>query len=282
MKQPSMNILIAKLRICIAALILVILSLAFFSFTIQKMNDDFLKQLGILKPDADEKISSSMLGGYIDAYGVKNIKNIALGKRSAVAKDLLNYTKQYVSSPAFKKEYEAMKERNKPSLEPTPQTPEEMRASMIKLAKEFIVLSEGYLKTATPATKKIYEDNLESAKKSLQTAEDPNNKNIKAYTQNYAKLVKFFEESNQAQLKKWESDYPSNYMSFIKPRLEQFLEETKDIDFSAELTEKAGYKIFVNKDYERKSNRWKMAFRAGKEVVEPARAFVQQWIAEIK
>jgi len=69
---------------------------------------------------------------------------------------------------------------------------------------------------------------------------------------------------------------------FIKKRLEEFLNTTKDIDFAAELAEKNGKKIFLNPDYERKDNRWKMAFRAGKEVVEPARDFVQKWTAEIK
>ncbi len=54
------------------------------------------------------------------------------------------------------------------------------------------------------------------------------------------------------------------------------MNETKVIDFNAGLTTKNGEKIFVNPDYERKGNRWKMAFRAGKEVVEPSREFVQK------
>jgi hypothetical protein len=41
-------------------------------------------------------------------------------------------------------------------------------------------------------------------------------------------------------------------------------------------------KIFVNPVYQRKSNRRKMAYRAGKELVEPARAFAEQWLGEIK
>jgi hypothetical protein len=64
--------------------------------------------------------------------------------------------------------------------------------------------------------------------------------------------------------------------------LQQFLDETKDIDFSAELVERNGKKYFANKAYEQKSSRWKMAFRAGREVVEPARVFVKQWLTEIK
>jgi hypothetical protein len=56
----------------------------------------------------------------------------------------------------------------------------------------------------------------------------------------------------------------------------------KDVDFAAELFERKGVKYFTNPVYERKSDRWKMVFRAGKEVVEVARAFVQQWMLELK
>jgi len=64
--------------------------------------------------------------------------------------------------------------------------------------------------------------------------------------------------------------------------MQQFLDETDDIDFNAVLETKNGKKIFVNRAYESKGNRWKMGFRAGKEVVETARAFIQNWMTEIK
>jgi len=282
MKQPSINKLVARLRVCVAVLVLVILSLAFFSFTIQQMSSDFMQQLGIQKTDADKKITNSILGGYLDAYGLKNAKNIALGNRTAVTNDLLNYTKQYVNSAAFKKEYDALKESNKPTPQPDPETPEQFKANTIKNAKDFVKQSEELVKNSTGDTKKLFETSLEAAKKNLKDAEDPNNKNIKAYTQNYEAIKKMYAQSNETRLKEWEAQYPSNYLLYVKSRLQQFLEETKDIDFAAQLTEKNGKKIFVNKDYEGKGNRWKMAYRAGKEVVEPARAFVQQWLSEIK
>jgi hypothetical protein len=56
---------------------------------------------------------------------------------------------------------------------------------------------------------------------------------------------------------------------------------TQGIDFNAALKESGGNKVFVNPAYEKKSNKWKMAFRAGKEVTEAARAFAQQWLKEL-
>ena len=95
-------------------------------------------------------------------------------------------------------------------------------------------------------------------------------------------MVKASQASYAGQLKEWEEQYPANHMLFVKHRLQKFLEETKEIYFNAELTLKGGKKVFVNPKYEGKNRRWKMAYRAGKEVVEPAREFVQLWITEIK
>ena len=244
------------------------------------MADDFLKQLGITKTGADEKISNSFLGGYLDAYGVKNAKNIALGNRKAVAIDLLTYTKKHVNSPVYLKQYTAMKESYKPKQE-APQTPEDMRAEGITRAKKAVTDMEVAVKKADPSVKAIFEKSLEDARKNLKDAEDPNNKYIVRYTKNYDGLVKTFKENYDYQMAQWEKKYPANHQLWIKMRLQEFMDATKDVDFSAELTAKNGKKIFVNPTYERKDSRWKMAFRAGKEVVEPSREFVQKWVDEI-
>lgn len=270
------------LKIFSFTLLLFAASVFLSSFTVsRKMTEDFLKQLGIGKTEADAKISSSFLGGYLDSYGARNAKNIALGNRTAVAKDLLNYSKAYVNSAAFLKEYNALKEGRKPEKYQM-KTPEEMQQQMIADAKKAVADNEASLKKADPHFKKIFEDLLVQAKKMLKEAEDPNNKNLSIYRKNYDSGVKQNEENYKRQLADWEAEYPTNHLLFIKRRLEAFLDITKDIDYGAELTNKNGFKVFVKKEYEGKSNQWKMAFRAGKEVVEPTREFVKQWISEIK
>lgn len=281
MQKTSLNTLLTVLRICIVTFILAIISLILFSFTVDKINEAFLKQLGISKTEADKKITSSLLGGYFDAYGVKNATNIAVGNRSTIAKDLLAYTKQYVNTDAFKKEYAAMKENYKPK-ENKLQTPEEMRQATIDTYKKSIAETEASLKKADASLKPIFENVLVQSKKQLKEAEDPNNKTIANYTKNYPQLLKSNQQSYTQSLQAWEARYPANHLLFVKQRLLRFLEETKDIDFAAELTIKNGKKIFVNTTYEKnKGAYWKMAFRAGKEVVEPARAFVTEWLKEI-
>jgi len=85
MKQNAPNIKIVSLRICITVVILTVLSVLLFSFSVDKFYEDLFSQLGIEKTEADKKITNSILGGYLDAYGLKNVKQIALGNRAVVA-----------------------------------------------------------------------------------------------------------------------------------------------------------------------------------------------------
>lgn len=273
--------LITRLRMGAILLAFITGSFFLFSFTANKIAEDFLQQLGISKANADEKITHSLLGGYLDQYGLRNAKNIAIGNRAAVAKELLAYTKQYAGSPAFVKEYNQLRENNKPKPSPI-QTPDEMRTGMIDQYKKSIAETEANMKKADASTKSIFEPILATMKQELKNVEDPNNKMIANYRKNYPEMMKSIEAGNKQQLADWEAKYPTNQLLFVKERLQQFMDETEGIDFNAQLIEKNGKKYFVNPAYERKGNRWKMAFRAGKEVVEPARAFVQSWMAEIK
>ena len=282
MQKKSFNKFPALLRVSIATFSLALAGFMLFSFTVNKLTDDFLKQLGITKTDADNKITSSMLGGYLNTYGVKNVTSIVAGNRSAVARDLLVYTKQYVNTETFKKEYAALKETYKPQ-EFKIQTPEEMRAEMIDIYKKSITETEAALSKADAGMKSIFENVLTESRKQLKEAEDPNNKMIANYSKNYEALLKSNQQSYQQSLQEWENKYPTNHLLFVKQRLQRFLDETKDIDFAAVLTEAHGKKIFVNPVYEKnKGTYWKMAFRAGKEVVEPTRTFVQQWLIQIQ
>jgi len=247
----------------------------------EKYADDFLKQLGINKNDADEKISNNILGGYLGIDGAKNAKNIILANRKAVTIDLLNYVRQYVKTDAFVKKYNEMRNYYKPK-EQLVQTPEEWRIQNIKTNQEIVAKATEIVKNSKPEFKDIFQKNLDDAKKQLKDAEDTNNKYFVNYKKNYPQLVKDFKSSYDRSITGWKTKYPDNQLLYVKMRLEQFLDVTKDVDFSAELIEKGNKKLFANPEYERKDSRWKMAFRAGKEVVEPSREFVQKWIEEIQ
>lgn len=266
---------------CLISLpLLIVLYLLFCSFAAHRLTDDFLKHLGIAKKDADDKITQSILGGGLDLYGVKNAKNIALGNRQAVVLDLLAYTKKQVMSPAFIKAYNALREQHRPE-DFVPQTPEQLKAEQLARAREAVAQTEESLRKADANMKSLFQQTVDAAKKMLKEAEDPNNRIYLTYGRNYQKLVQQAKESNAANTAQFEIKYPANHLHYVKKRLQEFMYATADIDFNAALKAKDGKQVFVNPAYERKDRRWKMAFRAGKEVVEPARAFVEKWMEEI-
>jgi hypothetical protein len=264
-----------------AVIIVFIASLFLFSFTIKKMADGFLQQLGMSKTEADKKITNSILGGYLDAYGVKNIKNIAAGNKTAIAKDLLAYTRKQVNSAAFIKEYAEMRKNHMPQPDNI-ETPEETRKRMVAEYKKGLASMETMLATADAATKKSFEKLVADTKKQLAEAEDLNSKSNQQLKKSYEDQLKYGKAAYEKRMAEWEAQYPASQQLFIKKRLEQFLTETENIDFNAALVPKNNKMVFANAAYESKGKRWKMAYRAGKEVVETARTFVEQWLNELK
>jgi hypothetical protein len=189
--------------------------------------------------------------------------------------------KQYVTTDAYKQEYLRLKESNKPEFNKI-QTPDELKEQTIATYKEGLASAEQILKTADAANKPAFQKLVDDTRAALKKAEDPNNKMYVSYAKNYDQMIRDMAAGEKKALDDWEAKYPADQLQYVKQRLQQFMEETDDIDFNAELVQKSGVKYFVKPEYEQKSNRWKMAFRAGKEVVQPAREFVQQWIREIE
>lgn len=268
-------------RIIGTGLFLALISTLLFSFTLHRMAENFLKQLGLTQAVADEKISSTMLGGSFDTYGVKGFKSIPAASRSSVAKEALSYSKKFVSSPAYLKQYKELRESQKPVFIPV-KTPDEMMKENIALYKKGVQDAENSLKKADASMKSVFEQVVAEGKKQLKEAENPNSKQYVNYRKNYDGAVKTNQQNYDRQIADWEQKYPGNHLMYLKPRLEQFLKETEGIDFTATTVLKNGKQVFTDPQFERKSNRWKMAYRAGKEVVEISRAFVTQWLSEIK
>ena len=248
------------------------------------MSDDIWKILGISNQAGTENIKNSFLNGYLYYYGAKNAKNIALNERAAVAKDLLNYTKEYITGAEFKKQYDALRKNAKPQepvLKPL-RSIAEIQKEEIDRTEKSIKETEKTIKELKPDMAKGIQPVLDMLRQNLKDYQDPNN-------QVFASIAmgeKYQQENDMKNYKdytkKWETDYPENMNAFIADKLKKMLEYTKGIDYNAALVEKYGKKRFVNPTYESKRTEWKQGFRAGKEVTEPARAFAQKWLSELK
>jgi hypothetical protein len=281
MKRTAM-----KKMISTAAAVLLLAAGIFsaYSFTLKKLADDIWKQLGMTEQQAKDDIRYSFFSGYLNYYGARDIKNIALGDRAAIASNILAYTKKYASSPDFEKEYQRNRDMEKAKIiVPVPMiTREELTKKKITEAESSIKTFEDLLKNATdPGVIKSYKEQLTFWKKAVEDYKSPSSSQINYELQMDANRYKTEKDSYDQLMKMWEKKYPESPSQFVKQRLADFLESTVNIDYKAELIDKSNKKIFVNPAYEKKNWKWKMGFRAGKEATETARAFAQQWMKEL-
>jgi hypothetical protein len=130
--------------------------------------------------------------------------------------------------------------------------------------------------------KKGYLASVEEYKKMEKSYREPNNPTIEMMYAEQVGVNKHDAENYKMALKSWETQYPEDSRQFVKARLQHYLSVAATVDFSAQLTEKYGRKRFVNPTYQARSNEWKMIYRAGKDVYEQAKPFVEQWIKEIQ
>jgi monoamine oxidase len=221
------------------------------------------------------------LHGYLNYYGAKNAKNIALGNRAAIVKDLGAYTKRFVNTEEFKNEYREHRELSKPQMPKKAKNIDEVREEQVTAMKKSITQLEAMQKMDNADLRKMAAENVGALKKQLKELEDPNNPLIKMMADGEKMRYEIDMKNFDDNYKKWEKENPENHMLLVKSRLQKFLDVTADVDFQAALKEQYGKKRFVNPAYESKPDEWKQAFRAGKEATEAARAFAKQWLSEI-
>ena len=283
MQQRMLTIALIQLRILGIILLLMIPLIFLVSFKSNRLYPDIWQQLGLSKEKGVENIRASFMNGYFHYYGARNARNILLGDRAAIARDLLNYTRQYVQSEGFKKQYDLERSQAKPEPDTkTVKTKEEIRKERIAETEKSIRQTEENMKTMKADMVKVLEPMLDMLKKTLKDYQDPNSQMIDLFYQGelmqHEQRIKSYEES----MKNWEKNYPEDYRDMVKDRLNKFLKLAKTVDFNAELKEVNGRKKFVRAEYEGKSYDWKQIFRAGKEVIIPAMQFAEQWMKEMK
>ncbi len=283
MKRASISKKLLHRAFNIAPVLLLLPVIVLYSFRSGlKQYADWWEQLGITEQVGSERIRESFITGYLQYYGLKNLKSIAASDRKSITMDLLTYSKKYVSSEEFQKVYERKRLGMKPrEVTRKPKTEDQIRQEQIATAKKGMTSMENALKTATPDLKKAYQDSYDMYKKHLEDYQKPDNEMVRMMAKGeqtkYEAELKRFED----RLKKWETEYPAESSGFIKLRLQKVLEATEGIDYNAELTERNDKKYFVKQEYEKKDQNWKAGFRAGKEVTETVRAFVKQWVTEL-
>ena len=282
MQQKILKLIVLQLRIAGGLLVLALLTALLMSFTAKKMFSDVWQQLGISKEKGVRNIEESFMNGYFHYYGAEKAKNILSGNRAAIAKDLMAYAKQQISSESFKKQYELQRKNAKPAAYTAKlKTKEEIRKEKIEETEKSIRETEANFKTMKPDMVKALQPMMEMLKNNLKDYKDPNSQMIELFYQSEVMGRESQERSYEESLNRWEKEYPADYRELVKRRLQKFVDLAGTVDFSAELKLVNGKKKFVNPAYEAKPYDWKQIYRAGKEVIEPAIVFAGEWIREL-
>lgn len=260
-----------------------IASSLFLAMKMKQRADDIWKQLGITLPQAQQDINNSFIYGRFQYTGAKNAGNIVMGDRVAMIHQLVAYAKNYYNSKDFKTAYSNYRTRVKPQ-EPVrmPVTAESIRAQeKLRLEKALKVAEEG-LTSSNPKIKNGAPTRIENIKKELAALDDPNNPVVKRRLDDADRSYQYALKRHAQDMQKFETEYPEDPKFLLKKRLQQMLDLTENIDYTAELKDANKVKIFVNPEYEKKPKEWKLAFRAGKATTDAVRAAAQQWLKELQ
>jgi len=248
-----------------------------FAVTLGAGIDDYLAEMKSTKKQVEDFIQSNFRYGSFSYPSACSL--VPLNKRAALVRAVGDYTRTFVESAAFKTVYDAFREEQKPRApEPLPMMADSRKKQLAEM-KAALAEQEKAAAKAPADQQAMYKDILASLRKTVKDFEN-------ADTSQDAEMDKYMQDANrkaseeyQKKLAEYERDYPKgDPRPLVRKRLQMFLEATKNVDFGAKLVKKEKRMVFAKEEYENKDSNWKLAFRAGKEATETARAFAQEWL----
>lgn len=266
-----------------------ILSLMIFAsvFYAGKLIDDsaktLLQTIKLSEDNAKNTIFSDISSASFYLPGIKELKSVALNDRAAKVEVVGNYVKDFTKTEEFKKRYNEYREQRKPTPPEKPKTAAELKkeykADMQKSLEEMKVS-----KSQAPADQQaMFDETIKMLEQQLKDIDNPDNPMFSPQMDEYSKMAYDQQmEAHKNDVAEWEAKYPANNPNpLIKNWLESFLDQTKDVDFSAQTAIDKNRTLFVKQEYERKNNLWKLCYRAGKETTDAGRKFTQNWLKEL-
>lgn len=263
---------------------LIFLLLGFsFNYLIDKKIKGVLDQIQTSESYANDMIFNNCSAPAFYFPNPGKLKNLASGEKAEMVEIIGTYVKEYTSSEEFLQKYRDYREMKKPSPPEPPQSSDELRKQQKENMKTGIENMEK-TKASLPADQHaFFDETIKNMKEQLKELDNPDNPMFSPEMDAYAKQAyEMGMQQYDEKVKAWETEYPETPKEMLKKWLNSFLDETKDVDFNAELAEnESGKKVFVKSSYERKSNLWKASFRAGKETTEAGRKFAQEWLKQL-
>lgn len=249
------------------------------SFTLSA--GDVLLKAGLSAADAGRYVLSAVQSGMIPYEAVARVvKSAPPAERIALLKLGVQWVKQYTAGAEFAQAYKKWREENKP----TPPTEkgtysEQMKKQIEEMKRQMETMKES-LKSLPADQRKSMEAALEESLKQQMALLNDKEAMGQMGTM-YEQEKKARQAEYQEKLKKWQGDFPPEPQQMVARRLQEFLQVSATVDYTAMTTTRNGRLVFVNEGYENKPKAWKLCFRVGRETVDAARTAAAAWVAEI-
>ena len=260
-----------------------ILSLAFLSIiTLTLVAQSSLADFGLSETQLKSQIAGAFIYGDVPAYPSRKAFHAASpATRAAFVRNVLRFVKSYTESAAFQADYARQRAAAKPAPATPKGTPDEQLAKYFQEQRDSIVKMKKSVAQMPPDLQKQMSETVKQMEASVDKQQkDP--QMVAMLKQQFAMGAVADQKNYQQQLAAYDQKYPADPRVLIAKRLHEFLELSKDIRFDAKLVPAGGGAMrFADPQYESKSDQWKVCFRAGKESVDAARAFAQEWLNQL-
>jgi hypothetical protein len=207
---------------------------------------------------------------------------IPQAKRAAVVRAAGEFARSFTASKAFIEWYSEFREQRKPTPPETTPSMTDSRAQQVEALKKQIAETEKSAASAPAEQRSLFNDVLKALRSSLKEIEKSDKAQDAMMDSEIVKMNAGAQQEYAQKLAAFEVEYPKgNPRLLIKTRLQELLKKTEGVDFNAKLVKKDNLMRFANPEYEKKDSEWKLAFRAGKEATEAARAFAMEWLKSL-
>jgi hypothetical protein len=265
-------------------LVLIVGLVMFGAWRAIALAQDSMADFGLKANTLEERIVESLVQGYVPAYPDKKIfKTASPSVQAAFVKNTLGWFKSYTETGAFKMDYEKQRESAKPSPPVSKGTPDEQYAKFLAEQRRSLETTKQDVAKMPPDMQKQMQSALKQMEANIESmAKDP--QMAAMMKENYERESISDQKNYQDRLATWEKKYPVDPQVLIAARLRQFLDVSQNIPFDAELAPSPQGKLmkFADPMYEAQSAQWKLCYRAGREPVNAARAFVGEWLSQIE
>jgi flagellar biosynthesis GTPase FlhF len=241
-----------------------------------------LGALGVGETDARNALVSSLSRGYVPVYmAAKAFKAAPPATRATMVRTAISWARAYTESAAFKADYARKREADAPQ-------PPRFKGTV---DEELAAQRAERLKSVEDARRNIASmpANLRPQMETMVKQMEEQNTKMDKDSQMQAMLRQAIEMQRSNDQKAYEQSvqqhekrFPADPRTLIARRLQEFLDVSQDVDFTARLVPAGSRQRFADTRYEAKPDQWKLCYRAGREAVTSARETARAWLGSLK